>query len=201
MDGPGSISIWLGQLKAGDSDALGPLWQRYFTRLAGMVRDRLRARPSRASDEEDVALSAFDSFCRGVGRGRFPRLEDRDDLWQVLLLLARQKALDLLRSEGRQKRGGGKVLPASALAEGETSSVDALAEFFGAEPTPEFAAEVAEEYRRLLDLLGDPELRAVAVWKMEGYSNDEIAAKIQRSIATVERKLNLIRKIWGQAIR
>ena len=87
MSSPGSVSHWLGLLKAGDSTAAQPLWQRYFARLVGLARAKLRGTPRRAADEEDVALSAFDSFCRAAGQNRFPRLLDRDDLWQVLVML------------------------------------------------------------------------------------------------------------------
>ena len=111
--------------------------------------------------------------------------------------LTRRKAVNLLKHEQRDKRGGGQVVHASALAAGEGDSVaDAFARMVGAEPSPEFAAEVAEECRRLLDALEDAELRSVAVWKMEGYENTEIAARLGRSLATVERKLQLIRKTW-----
>jgi DNA-directed RNA polymerase specialized sigma24 family protein len=48
----------------------------------------------------------------------------------------------------------------------------------------------------LLDLLNDSELRQIAVWKMEGYTSDEIAQKLQCVTRTVERKLRLIRKLW-----
>src|SRR5262249_36398416 len=66
--------------------------------------------PRRAADEEDVALSALASFCRGAEQGRFPRLEDRDDLWALLVVIAARKAVDLRQREGRQKRGGGRGL-------------------------------------------------------------------------------------------
>src|SRR5262245_57219294 len=69
---------------------------------------------------------------------------------------------------------------------------------FGNEPTPEFAAEVAEECRALLDRLGDDELRRIAVWKLEGYTNREIARGLGKSLATVERKLDLIRRKLDQ---
>jgi DNA-directed RNA polymerase specialized sigma24 family protein len=133
-----------------------------------------------------------------VAKGRFPRLEDRDDLWQVLLLLLRQKALNLISHEQRQKRGGGKVQSFSAIASSDSSVEEVFANCFGTEPTPAFAAEVTEEYRRLLDNLGDDELRAIAVSKMEGYSNEEIASRVGCSLATIERRLSLIRKIWSQ---
>ena len=66
----------------------------------------------------------------------------------------------------------------------------------GAEPTPELAAQVADECRRLLGLLRDESLRSVALWKMEGYTHEEIAAKLGCVRYTVDRKLKAIRHIW-----
>jgi DNA-directed RNA polymerase specialized sigma24 family protein len=133
-----------------------------------------------------VALSAFDSFYRAAARGRFPRLEDRDDLWRLLVVLTARKALHLLRDEGRHKRGGGTA--------GDAEDVEQVV---GQEPTPEFAAQVAEECRRLLGLLDDDALRSVALWKMEGYTSEEIAERLGCAPRTVERKLRLIRRLWG----
>jgi hypothetical protein len=72
-----------------------------------------------------------------------------------------------------------------------------LEQVLGHEPTPEFAAQVAEEFQRLLEGLGDADLRTIAVWKMEGYTTDEMAAKLRRAPRTVERKLDLIRRRWN----
>jgi DNA-directed RNA polymerase specialized sigma24 family protein len=197
MTDPGSLSLLLERLKAGESAAVRPLWEHYFGRLVELAHQRLRRRAVGGADAEDVALSAFACFCRGAQEGRFPRLEDRDDLWQVLLLLTRYKTADLVAQETRQKRGGGKIQHFSALA-GDSSRVeDAFAGCFGREPTPDFAAEVAEESRRLLGLLS-VELRTIAVSKMDGYTNHEIASRLGCSVATVERRLNLIRKIWSR---
>ena len=66
------------------------------------------------------------------------------------------------------------------------------------EPTPAFAAQVAEEYGRLLERLDSPELRTVAMRKVEGYGNEEIAAELGCGLRTVERRLRLIRSIWEQ---
>jgi DNA-directed RNA polymerase specialized sigma24 family protein len=192
----GSVSLWLGQLKAGEEEAVQPLWERYFQGLVRLARRKLNDLPRAAADEEDVALSAFDSFCRGVDEGRFPRLEDRDDLWQLLVLLTARKAINLRKHEGRQKRGGGKVRHASALADDDSG--DALAEVLGREPTPQFAAQVADECRRLLEGLGDEALRAVALAKMEGHSNAEIAGRLGCVETTVERRLKMIRRLWTE---
>jgi DNA-directed RNA polymerase specialized sigma24 family protein len=193
----GSITLWLNQLKSGDPEAVGLLWATYFTRLTAAARARLRTAPRGRADEEDVALSAFDSFCRRAERGQFPNLDDRDDLWQVLLTIADRKAAQLVRDEMRLKRGGGRVVQASVLDAAGGSGADVFGATVGAEPTPEFAAQVAEEYERLLSLLDESELRAIAVWKMEGYTNSEVAARIGRAEVTVERKLARIRRKWG----
>jgi DNA-directed RNA polymerase specialized sigma24 family protein len=185
---PGSVTRWLSQLRGGDADAAQPLWERYFGQLVALARTRLHDAPRRAADEEDVALSAFDSFCRAAAQGRFPHLDDRDDLWRLLLTITGRKALHLRRDEGRKKRGGGL--------DPRFGAEDDLEQVVGQEPTPEFAAQVAEECRRLLDSLGDPTLRAVALWKMEGYSSEEIAARLDCVPRTVERKLRLIRDTW-----
>src|SRR6266571_7040588 len=99
-----SVTIWIHQLRAGNSLAAQKLWEGYFHRLVGLARGKLRTMPRAGADEEDVALSAFDSFFRGVERGRFPQLDDRGDLWQVLLMITERKAIDLLQHEGREKR-------------------------------------------------------------------------------------------------
>jgi DNA-directed RNA polymerase specialized sigma24 family protein len=146
-----------------------------------------------------VALSAFASFCRGAREGRFPLLRDRHNLWPLLLKITARKAADLTRHEGRQKRGGGAVRGESALAAtGDAAAAAGLDQVPGSEPTPEFAAQVADECRRLLDLLDSPELKTIAVWKMEGHTNAEIAAKLACVVGTVERKLRLIRTLWDQ---
>ena len=181
-----SVTHWLNLRQSeGDAAAAQRLWERYFHRLVGLARTKLQGQPRRAADEEDVALSAFDSFCRGAEAGRFPRLADRDDLWRLLVVITARKALHLARDERRQKRGGEALSPPRALEQ-----------VVGQEPTPEFAAQVADECRRLLDSLGDEGLRSLAVWKMEGYTNDEIADRLGCASRTVERKLRLIRLSW-----
>lgn len=186
----GSVTCWITQLQAGDQTAAGPLWGRYFERLVALARVRLLRAPRRAADEEDVALSAFHSFCRAAEQGRFPKLDDRDDLWRLLVLLTTRKAAHLVRDGNRLKRGGG----ARGVRAGEDEvDLDLLA---GAEPGPELVAEVAEECCRLLSRLEDDTLRSVVLWKMEGYTNEEIAVQLACVPRTVERKLRLIREIW-----
>jgi DNA-directed RNA polymerase specialized sigma24 family protein len=193
----GSVTVWIGALKAGDPAAAQRLWERYFRKLVRLARARLGDAPRRAADEEDAALSAFDSFCRGAAAGRFPQLSDRDNLWPLLVVITARKVIDTRNHEARAKRGGGKVRGESAWLDAVDGSDrdGGINLVVGSEPTPALAAELAETAQRLLDALGSDELRRVAVWKMEGYSNAEIAAKLGRVERAVERRLKLIRRL------
>jgi hypothetical protein len=110
MSSDGSVTRWIDQLQLGDPAAVQQLWQRYFQRLVGLARKKLANAPRRVADEEDVALSAFDSFCRNAEQGRFPDLADRDGLWRLLVVMTARKAGHLRRDQGRQKRGGGQLV-------------------------------------------------------------------------------------------
>ena len=162
---------------------------------------RSSARCCSAADAEDAALHAFDAFLRAAEKGRFPRLDDRDDLWHILGAITARKAADQVVREGRGKRGGGKVRGDSVL-EGPTAtdSAEGWERIRGTDPTPESAAETAEELQRLLALLPDEEARSIAVGKMQGYTNEEIAGQLGRSIPTVERRLRIIRKAWEKEV-
>jgi DNA-directed RNA polymerase specialized sigma24 family protein len=198
MSSSSSVTDWIDQLCAGDRAAAQRLWQSYFRRLVGLARANLcRRLPTAMADEEDVALSAFDSFIRGAEQGRFPQLHDRDDLWHLLLVITERKAIDLVNHERCEKRGGGKVRHEGSR-DGDSSVTPALDRVAGREPTPERAALVADEVRRLLDALNDETLRAAAIAKMEGCTNEEIAKRQRCSVPTVERRLGRIRKIWGK---
>jgi DNA-directed RNA polymerase specialized sigma24 family protein len=196
------VTHWLDQLKAGDHAAAQELWERYFRRLVGLARKKLQDAPRRAADEEDVALSAFDSFCRGAAAGRFPQLLDRNNLWRLLVTITVNKVCNARRDARRQKRGGGAVRGESALrgAADPAETAEGLEQVVGREPTPELAAQLTEECRRRFQSLDDAELQAIALWKMEGHTTDEIAAKLACAPSTVERRLRLIRSIWEQEI-
>jgi DNA-directed RNA polymerase specialized sigma24 family protein len=189
MSSYGSITVWIEQLKAGDPQAAARLWNKYIRRLMGLARKKLRGRHFADADEKDVALSAFASFCRAAEHGQFSRLDDRDDLWQLLVLLTERKAYRLLAYERCERHGGRAIHQGSA----------GLSEVIDREPTPQFAAQVAEEVCRLLDCLGSAELRAVAVAKMEGQRNADIAAQLGVHMRTVERRLAIIRELWKAA--
>jgi DNA-directed RNA polymerase specialized sigma24 family protein len=189
MSTDGSVTHWIADLKAGEASAAEQLWQQYFRRLVGLARRKLGTRPRRLADEEDVALSAFKSLCLGAAQGRFPHLSDRDSLWPLLVILTAHKAQDLIKYEQRQKRGG-----AAAALSPETGGLEAV---LSREPTPEFSAMVAENCVRLLSRL-EPVPQQIAQWRLDGYNNAEIADRLGCGLRTVERRLELIRRVWEQ---
>ena len=182
----GSVTRWLGRLQAGDPAATQRLWERYFERLVGLARKKLRGAAPGGGDAQDVALSALASFCRNAERGRFPQLADRDGLWRLLVTITARKTAHLLRAERHEPQAAG----------GEADPD--LEQLLSRGPTPETAAQLAEDYRRLLDSLGDGELESVAVWRMEGLTVEEIAERLGYVTRSIKRKLQTIRAIWEQ---
>lgn len=175
----GSITAWVNRLAAGDGDAAGPLWDRYFRRMVSLAAGRL---PGRKSDAEDVALSAFFQFCRAAADQRFARLAGRDDLWHLLVVLTARKAVDWRKHQSAQKRGG----PTRELPD----------EVPGPDADPALGAVVADQIRALFDRLGADDLRQIAQLKLDGYTNEEIAARLDCTVRTVCRRIALIRDIW-----
>jgi DNA-directed RNA polymerase specialized sigma24 family protein len=200
--GDSSVTLWMQQFLAGDNDvAVQKLWERYCQRLVALARGMIGDLPRRVADEEDVALSAFDSFCLGVARGRFAELNDRDDFWRLLVTITARKANHLREYLNCEKRGDRSVLDQSALEQaGAASANSGLDQFLAADPTPEFIAQAAEEYQLLLDGLPNDEIRSLAQWKMEGFTNAEIAAKLDCAPRSIQRRLRLIRLQWTKAL-
>jgi len=191
------VSQWLLHLAEGDADAAQKIWNDYFGKLVGLARRKLEGVPRRDSDEEDVAISAMNSFYQGLAQHKFDHIHNRDDLWKLLVTLTVRKAAARRRSYFAQKRGGGRVRGESIFGHQEDNQ-DGLAHILGTEPTPELAVSVAENCELLLDQLSDKTLRQVALWTLEGYRTEEIADKLGCVRRTVERKLERIREIWSE---
>ena len=175
------ISQWIGKVKEGvDPDAEQGLWEEYFQRLIGLARVQLGAMPTACEDEEDVAISALKSFFRRVRIGRFPHLNDRTELWPLLVQTTIWKTRNLKRRHFAQQRDVRKTISLEWLSENK--------------PTVELADKVVNEGNLLLESLADKKLRRVVELKLEGYTNSEIAEEIDRSVKTVEWRLKQVRK-------
>jgi RNA polymerase sigma factor (sigma-70 family) len=183
---PDAITLWIARLKANDPRAAAVLWEQSAARLLEVARGRLRGVPRRVADEEDVAVKAFTAFLRAVQQGRLPQLDNRDDLWAILLTIVRRQAANQVRETARRPLRGD-----SALQPADGPPCEPIA----AGLAPDEAVLVQDEVRRLFEAL-DEKLRQIAVWKMEGLSHPEIARELNCSVPTVERRWKEIRLTW-----
>jgi RNA polymerase sigma factor (sigma-70 family) len=180
-DASQSITRLIRAVQDGSSSAVRPLLSAYFDRLVRLAGKRLRSLPGLTGYDEDLALRSFQSVCRRLrDPARTRDLAGRNDLWRLLVTRTISRAIDLIR----------RHRPVEALGD------DAVAQLLAREPTPDEAAELADECRRLLDSLNEPDLRQIALWKVEGYTHEEIAARLDCVPRTIERKVSRIRLLW-----
>lgn len=190
----------LQRVRAGDDDAIGELWNGYFQRLVRLAAKRLPANLKRAGDEEDIALSAFNSFIAGIRRDQFPDLSGPDNLWGLLITLTGRKVNAHLRFQTRQKRGGGSVRGESVFMDADQAKRSpGIAGVSGDQMAADLSVELEEACNTLLDQLPDAQLRQIAVMRMDGFLVDEIADRLGLSKRATERRLQLIRRTWSEA--
>jgi RNA polymerase sigma factor (sigma-70 family) len=187
--------LWLHRLAEGSDEAAEQIWNRYFQDLVRLADRKLGKLPRRDADAEDVAISALKSFYHGMQENRFAALSDRRELWNLLFVITARKAHKQAR---KQKRKGATVVGESALLRRSAAGdeLGGIGQVLGREPTPELAFAFAETCREMLDGLQDDKLKQVAVLKLEGYTNPQIAERMGCTLRTVERKLNRIRSKW-----
>jgi RNA polymerase sigma factor (sigma-70 family) len=190
-----SVTEWIDRLRQGGDLAAARLWDHFLQRLTRLVCDRLRSVRRTVSDEEDVIIDACEACFRALRDGRYPNVKNRDDLWKLLAVIAERKAIDQIR-RGQKGVDGMRADGSFTIVSDNTSIVDGLQQLPCTEPTPEFAVIFAENFRTQLEKLDD-HLANVALLKMQGYTNQELAARIGRSVPTVERNLRLIRETWS----
>jgi RNA polymerase sigma factor (sigma-70 family) len=201
MTTPASVTRLIQLLRSQDTAvrdmAAGMIWQRYFRELLSLARRNLDRRVRHRADEEDVLQSMFRSFCARQGRGDF-HLADRNDLWRLLVTITLRKARNTAKAQRRERRDVEREQAAQNDAGCDSSCMTwELAQMDAAGPSPVEAAMLNEALERRLESLADPELRQIALWRLEGYSNREIAELLDCTERSVERKLERIRSKWS----
>jgi DNA-directed RNA polymerase specialized sigma24 family protein len=186
-DADGSVTPWIDPLKTGDREAIGQLWRRYAQRLFDLASRRLSGSPKLVDRAEDLAVDAFLSFCRHAAAGDFKELANRRNVWGLLACITVRKTFHFRKKEAKRLDAVGELSGLGVRGfEGVASQ----------EPEPEFVATVTS----LLDLLS-PELREVAVLKMEGLTSQEIAGRRGCALRSVQRQLALIRGRWRSHVQ
>lgn len=197
MNSDHSISVWLNSLEHNDDEAAREIWNKFHKRLIGVAMKRLRGSPNRGADADGVVNEAFASFFRRFENGNYPNLKDRDGLWRLLLTITENKVRYQMRHDLAKKRGAGRVRGESVFKSPAEASVNAgFDRLASAEPTAEEVATFNDTFTDLLHRLTD-EQREVAILRMQSYSTLEISKRLDRSMATVERRLRQIREAWS----
>lgn len=200
------VTTWIRQIRAGSEEAAQRLWDRYFDDIIDVARNSLRDTSRRVHDEEDVAIVAFRSLLAGISAGRFQGLDHREQLWRLLMVITTRKAAALIERDQSQKRGGGDVRGDSAMSDDNTVPLESRKDDRGfdrlvsEQPAPDIAALVADETRQLMASLDDELSQQIAMLKMEGYTHDEIATKLNVTSRTVERRIKQIREQWQHLV-
>jgi RNA polymerase sigma factor (sigma-70 family) len=196
MSAGGSVSEWIQQLKTGEETALEKIHQRYWPILVGLARRKLKGLPGRAADEEDVVQDAFWSFYRSFRAGRVPRLNNRNDLLALLTHIIACKAVNQIKRELNQKRGGGQIGAGALLDVLAEKNVDSgLAGTSRHGPLEQ--ALVNDFYQYYVSQLPE-NLRDFAELYLAGCTHKETAERMGCSLRSVERKIALILERWRQ---
>ena len=198
MISDGSVTRLIQLLRSDDAAARDLaarlIWQRYFHDLLELARKNLDRRIRRREDEEDVLQSMYKSFCLRQQRGEFD-LAGRDALWKLLVTITLRKARNAANKHMRDRRD---IAREQTIADRDESGSAhwALEQMDAAGPSPAEAALLNEALERRLEALADPELRQIALWRLEGYTNREIAARLDCTERAVERRMERIRSKW-----
>lgn len=191
------VSLWIDELRQADETAARKVWEHFSARLHQSARNHLRAKTRRVYDEEDVVLSMFQSLCQGLAEGRFPNLHDRDSLWRLMLVITGRKITNRHRHDQRQRRDDRRTLTDSVFSDRQLDQGKQMGDgLLSREPTPEFVAELHETSERLFAAIDEPDLKEIAMLRIEGYNDSEIADRLNCSRRTVQRRLTMIRQLW-----
>ncbi|MDR1141137.1 MAG: hypothetical protein LBL62_05545 [Planctomycetaceae bacterium] len=199
------LKLLLDGVQNQNKDALEQFWNLHFERLTTLARRKMSQVNKRVSDEEDIAISAINSFYSGLAERRFHSIQGNNELWKILATIVCRKISKQKRGESTQKRGGGQVRGESIFIAGSNSENNnnersGLGNISGTTVTPYLEVEFLDTCENLYKILEDESIRHIARLIMEGYSIDEIAAEIGCVRRTVERKLKIIREKWKQEI-
>jgi len=195
FDNPGSISKAIAQNSQLDEEAAQLIWNRFFEKLCRFASKKIYTRHRRLLDPEDIAGSAMFAVIDGIKNGRFHSVTNRDELWQMLVMITARKAITRGRHLDRDKRGG--ALNGGGDAGPNGQKLDQLAQYVDKSDDPAKFVEIEMTCRELISALPDDNFREIALMRLAGFSNQEISAKFGCSVRTIDRKLVIVREVWN----
>ena len=204
---PNPPTILLEMIRSSDTqerrNAETGLWEHFADNIRHLARNRMPAGGLPVADDEDVAISVFRVFFDGIKDGRFEAVRSRSQTQALLNRLAIDKTIDLIRFH-QAKRRCPRIRQSndeddSSNKQESISFVQTIPDDFvdNKQRTAPTEVEWRDEAIRMIDSLSESTLKTIVVMRFLGYSNDEIASELGCVTRTVERKLNVIRRIWG----
>jgi DNA-directed RNA polymerase specialized sigma24 family protein len=183
-----SVRMLLAQVKSGNTtDAVAGLWHRFYPRLVEFAQQRLHGNQFALQDADDLATNTFYAFYLGATVGAFKDLKTREDVWQIMQMIASRKAAELARNEHCRKRGGMR----------QRVSMPPIA-FSG--PSGVQLVTDEDQLEHLLALLPDEAHQHVALMKIGRFTEEQIAVHLDMPPCQVGRMLDLIRKSWAEEL-
>ena len=186
---------WVRQLVDGDEQVAGEFWELYGLRLQKLADNQLNTRFQRRIGADDIAQSACRTFLRRAQEGQFD-LADSEGLWRLLCAITVTKVRWYVRFHQRKKRALDRE---ENVGSGGDDRSRPTFEAAANDPTPQEAAQFADEFEKLLDGLDDEEQQLVQL-KLEQCTNQEIADRLECSERTVRRILKRVQSRLQQIL-
>jgi RNA polymerase sigma factor (sigma-70 family) len=168
----------MSQLRCGDDVATSAVFQRYMRRLIALAGKQFDSQMRERADVEDAVLSAFRSFFVRAARGEY-EVADWDALWSLLAIITLRKCARRRRTLMAASRDRAHELD-------RQGGSRALCEIPDAAPSPLEAAILSETTEGLFRDLA-PHDRPIVEYLLQGFTAEEIAARLDCSERTVRR--------------
>ncbi len=180
------VELW----RAGNEGAARQLFEAYAEKLMALARRRISQRLAGRLDPEDIVQSVFRTFFHRAREGEFS-FHEQDDLAKLLVRITVHKTLRKVAFHKAEKRNAGRETGQGA----ETQAC--WEELLDAEPSPEEAVAFLDQMENFLSQL-QPMERQILEMRLQGYSNDEISAKLNIYDRKIRRVLERVRALAEQ---
>jgi RNA polymerase sigma-70 factor, ECF subfamily len=168
-------------LSEGQPWAYDQFWARYGKRLEAVTAKHFPPGLNRRLEPQDIVQSTCRSFFMRMVDGRLT-VGDADGLWGLLCAIALNKTRMKQRFHLAQRRAINRERDPNS----NTTESEPAFDPSSSEDSPEEPAIFSEQLELAMEML-DPIERKVLQLKLEDYTHEEIAEKIQRSDRTIRR--------------
>lgn len=173
-------------LRDGDNVVIHDFFDQYGELLHKLADQKLAPGVRRRIGPEDVVQSACRTFLRRAQAGEFI-LDNSDALWRLLCAITLTKMREQTRFHLRHKRGMQREVAMNAPADASLADFQPVAPG----PTPSEEVEFADQFQLALSSLNEEE-RSMVEWKLQDFTQEEIAVKLGCSDRTVRRVLKKV---------